>query len=145
MANYYFVDTRENAKSKEPFAIQNQDVAKSWTRDYNMGEGPFKPVAEPISEEGAGVVDGEANFHPEFQVNRRDLQVAGVNETPVQIEATQHNLKVVDVEGENPYKEMTKAELKDEMDARGIEYKTSGPEATNESYQKLLLADDDSE
>lgn len=145
MANeklYYFKDTRENAKQKEAFAISNADVAKSWVRDYNMGEGPFEPVEAPITEKGSGVVTEEADFNPEFQVNRRDLQEAGVNETPIQEEATKHNLEVLAVAEPSMYDEMTKDELKAELDGREIEYKKNGPESTNEALIKLLVADD---
>lgn len=139
---YYFEDTRKNAKTKEPFAISNADVAKSWVRDYNTGEGEFKPVDAPITEKGSGVVTEEADFNPEFQVNRRDLQEAGVNETPVQEDATKHNLEVLAVAEPSMYDDMTKDELKAELDARNIEYKKNGPESTNDSLVKLLVADD---
>lgn len=139
---FYFVDTRKNAKTDGAFGITNHDVAKSWVRDYNMGEGPFKPVEAPIAEEGSGVVTKDAEFAPNFQVNRRDLQQAGVNETPVQIEATEHNLEVVNDEEKTVYDGMSKAELTAELDAREIDYKKSGPESTNEAYIKLLVSDD---
>jgi hypothetical protein len=123
---YYFVDTREGAKSEKPFGVTNPDAAKKFTMEYNMGEGPFKPVNEE-----------------EYQTNRFDLIREGKNTTPNQKEAAAKNAELVDMyENENPYKAMTKDELKEELDARDIEYKTSGPESTNESYQKLLLADD---
>jgi hypothetical protein len=50
MAEYYFIDTRAGAKSKEPFAIFNKDVAKSWTRDFNNGEGYFKPLKGDVQQ-----------------------------------------------------------------------------------------------
>ena len=143
---FYFVDTREGAKSSEPFAIDNQDVAKSWTREYNNGDGPFKPTTEE-----------------EFQKNRRDLaeQTEAGEPLSVKVEAAQmaKNLEVIeadhmavadvlaveDVAGLTDggrYGNMGKKELQDELDARGIEYKKSGPESTNEAYAKLLEQDD---
>lgn len=125
---FYFVDTRENAKSKEPFAISNGDVAKTWKRDYNNGEGPFKPVDVPESE---------------LQINRRDLQEAGLNETPNQIEATKHNLEVVkDEKAPSAYDGMNKDELVQELEARGLEFKKSGPESTKDFYIEQLVKDD---
>jgi hypothetical protein len=123
MVEYYFIDTRENAKSAEPFAIYNADVAKVWAREYNNGEGPFQPVNDD-----------------KFGINRHDLKTAGENTSEKQEEAAKHNTELV---FENPYKDMTKAELIDELDARGIEYKKNGSESTNDFYIKQLLADDD--
>jgi arginyl-tRNA synthetase len=125
---YYFIDTRDNAKTDQPFGITNADVAKKFKNEYAMGEGPFKPV------------DIESD---DFQINRRDLQEAGVNETENQIKATEHNMEVIHDDVENSvYKEMSKQELVDELEARGLEYKKSGPESTNEAYIKQLVADD---
>lgn len=141
---YFFIDTRDNAKSSEPFSITNPDVAKTWTRDFSNGEGPFKPVTE------------EAAIH---QINRRDLQEQTPDGQPLSVqkeaEATAHNLNVLEadhmvapavttVEGitSGQYSGMNKTELQDELDARNIEYKKSGPESTNESYIKLLQQDD---
>lgn len=138
---YYFVDTRDNAKQTEAFAITNPDVAKSWVRDFNTGEGPFKPTDAPITDKGSGVVTSDADFNPDFQVNRRDLQEAGVNETPVQIEATKHNLEVLNVVS-SEYDTMLKPELQAELEAREIEFKKSGPESTNEFLISLLVAND---
>jgi hypothetical protein len=124
---YYFVDTREDAKTSEAFGIDNADVAKTWTRDYNNGEGPFQPVDQDQSD---------------FQINRRDLQQAGENETPNQITATEHNLEIINDGEKSVYDEMTKEELIGELEARGLEYKKNGPESTNASYIKKLVADD---
>jgi hypothetical protein len=126
---YYFVDTREGAKSDQPFGIDNPDVAKKFTREFAIGEGPFKPV------------DSD---EVEYQINRFDLKENDKNTTSNQKAATAHNMELVYDEEIEPsaYSEMTKAELKDELDAREIEYKTSGPESTNEAYIKLLVADD---
>jgi hypothetical protein len=121
---FYFVDTRENAKSDKPFGVTNPDAAKKFTKDYNMGEGPFKPVSDE-----------------EYQTNRFDLVREGLNTTENQVEAAAKNAELVGLD-DNPYKGMTKDELKEELDARDIEYKTSGPESTNEAYIKLLVADD---
>lgn len=146
---FYFVDTREGAKSTEPFAIDNPDVAKSWTREYNNGDGPFKPT---------DVV--------EYQKNRFNLSEETEAGEPlsVKVEAAQmaKNLEVIeadhmavadvlaveDVAGTTTggaYSNMGKKELQDELDARGIEYKKSGPESTNEAYARLLEQDDASE
>lgn len=128
---FYFVDTRENAKTTEPFAIENPDVAKSWTRDFNNGEGPFKPVEHDLGD---------------LQINRYQLQEAGVNETPNQITAMEHNMEVLtDEEANSEYAGMTKSELVAELEARGLEFKKSGPESTNEAYIKQLMADDSEE
>lgn len=125
---YYFVDTRENAKSDKPFGINNADVAKKFKNEFAMGEGPFKPVD----------VD-----EADFQINRHDLKEAGVNETENQMTATDHNMEVIHEGDENSvYGQMTKQELVDELEARGLEYKKSGPESTNEAYVKQLVAND---
>lgn len=125
---FYFEDTRENAKDAAKFGITNADAAKSYTRDYNNGEGPFKPVkADP----------------EEFQINRRDLQEADLNETPAQIVAMEHNMEVLGAEeAESLYADMTKEQLQDELSARGLEFKKSGKESTNSAYIKALMADD---
>jgi RNA-splicing ligase RtcB len=124
--SFYFEDTRDGAKNKEPFAIHNADVAKIWAREYNAGEGPFKPVNIDESQ---------------FTINRHDLKLAGENTTERQIEAAAHNAKLT-MSDENPYKAMEKKELQDELEAREITFKKSGPESTNEAYINLLLADD---
>jgi hypothetical protein len=124
---FYFVDTRDNAKSDQPFGIHNADVAKSWTRDYNNGEGPFKPVNQD---------------DVEFQVNRRDLKEADKNTVENQKEATAKNMELVGSDESTVYDDMDKEELKAELDAREIEYKKSGPESTNKAYIELLVADD---
>lgn len=124
MAEFYFIDTREGAKDDRPFAIHDADVAKVWTRDFNNGEGPFKPVNED-----------------KFGINRRDLKDDGKHTPEEQTAAAEYNQSLF-VE-ENPYKEMTKDDLKGELDARGIEYKKSGPESTNDFYIGLLLKDDE--
>lgn len=141
---FYFTDTRDEAKSTEPFAINNPDVAKTWTRDYNNGEGPFKPTSED-----------------EFQKNRRDLQEEADGRLSVQVEADQmkKNLEVLEadhmtvvdvvtveeVANDGQYGGMSKTELQGELDGRGIEYKKSGPESTNETYIRLLEQDDATE
>ena len=122
MANYYFVDTREGAKTDEPFAINNADVAKVWTREYNNGEGPFKPVGD-VS----------------YPVNRRDLKEAKENTVEKQAEATARNAEFDQVD--NVYKDMEKKDLQDELEARGIEFKAK---ATKQELIDLLLADDNS-
>lgn len=122
---FYFVDTRDNAKSDKPFGVTNPDAAKKFTKDYNMGEGPFKPVSDE-----------------EYQTNHFDLQREDRNTTENQKEAAAKNAELTDMGDVNPYEGMDKDELKDELDAREIEYKKSGPESTNEAYMKLLLADD---
>lgn len=124
---FYFVDTRDNAKSEKPFGIHNADVAKAWTRDYNNGEGPFKPVDQD---------------DVEFQVNRRDLKEADKNTVENQKEATAKNMELVGSDESTVYDDMDKKDLQAELDAREIDYKKSGPESTNESYIKLLVADD---
>lgn len=138
--NFYFIDTRDGAKQKEPFAIKNPDVAKSWTRDFNNGEGPFKPSSEE-----------------EFQKNRRDLFEESDGRLSVHVEAeqTKKNLEILEADhmavaniyavedlDNSPYSGMDKDELKAELEARNIEFKKSGPESTKETYQKLLLDDD---
>jgi hypothetical protein len=109
---FYFVDTREGAKSEKPFGIQNADVAKAWTKDFNNGEGPFKPVD---------------NGDVEFVLNRRDLKEANKEEI------TENEV------GPTLYDEMTNAERMEELDARGIDYKSS---ATKKELIALLVADD---
>jgi hypothetical protein len=119
LAEFYFVDTRETAKTSEPFAIFNADVAKIWAREYNAGEGPFQPV-EAMA----------------FGINRRDLKEAGENTTEKQEEAARHNAELSE---DNPYNEMTKAELLDELEAREIKVKSK---ATNAELIALLIEDD---
>jgi hypothetical protein len=119
MAEFYFVDTREGAKTSEPFAIHNADVAKIWSRDYNTGEGPFKPV-ESV----------------EYTVNRRDLKAIGEITPEAQEAATEKNAQF---DGDNPYQDMDKKDLQDELEARGIEFKAK---ATKADLIELLIADD---
>ena len=141
---FYFTDTRDGAKSSDPFAINNADVAKTWTRDFNNGEGPFKPTTEE-----------------EFQKNRRDLLEEADGRLSVQVEADQmkKNLEVLEadhmtvvdvvtvqeVANDGQYGGMDKKELQDELAGRGIEFKKSGPESTNETYIRLLEQDDAAE
>lgn len=126
---YFFVDTRKGAKSDKPFAITNPDAARSMRRNYNNGEGPFKPVDQDEAE---------------FQINRIDLKEADMNTVENQVEAMQHNKKIVSGDdAESPFAAMDKDELKDELEARGIEYKKSGPESTNEFYRKQLEEDNE--
>ena len=124
MAEFYFIDTREGAKNDEPFAIHNADVAKVWTREFNNGEGPFKPVDPDVK----------------FGINRHDLKMAGENTAEKQAAAAEHNQTLIDVD--NPYKEMSQKDLQDELEARGIDYKKSGPESAKDFYIGQLLEDD---
>lgn len=155
---FYFVDTREDAKSTEPFAITNADVAKSWTREYNNGDGPFKPVSEEeyqknrydLAEE---LEDGEAlNVQTEANQTDRNLELIGADHMAVADVTTVEEADgdTISTMSENTaeratggnYDNMDKDELRDELDARGISYKKSGPESTNEFYIRLLEEDD---
>lgn len=139
---YYFIDTRDGAKTDEKFGITNPDVAKSWTRDYNNGTGPFKPAGEEV-----------------FQKNRRDLheEIDGPLNVKIEADQTKENLAVIEADhmtvtdytytpvdnaGGSAYEGMTKTELQNELDGRGVDYKKSGPESTKEEYIRLLEADD---
>lgn len=149
MANekkFYFVDTREDAKTSEAFAITNQDVAKSWTREYNNGDGPFKPTTEEEFQKNRydlanELEDGEAlNVKVEAEQTAKNLEVLEADHM-----AVADVLAVEDVAGSGSggkYGSMDKKELQNELDARGIDYKKSGPESTNETYIRLLEQDD---
>jgi hypothetical protein len=112
---YYFEDTRKNAKSSKPFAIRNKDVARTWTRDFNNDEGPFRPVDAPEGSEGQTSTEGETA--PETGNG----------------EATDDDL------GSTMYDDMNNDERKAELDARGVEYPKN---ATKPELIKLLVEDD---
>jgi hypothetical protein len=110
---YWFVDTRK--EESEPFAIHNKDVAKSWKNEHAMGEGPFKAV------EGPEVVEDQKDPEGENGPETGSGEATDVENDP------------------SPYDDMTNDELKAELDARLIDYKSK---ATKPELIKLLVEDD---
>lgn len=88
---FWFVDTRK--EGSKPFAIPNGDVAKTWSNEHALENGPFKPVKGP--EDFKVPTQGKDEKDPETDENG-----------------------VVD----SIYNEMNKDELKSELEARGIDF-----------------------